>query len=117
MVASRAGIHCEYCHIQEDDTFLGCQVDHIISEKHGGLTVAENLAYACTFCNRNKGSDIASLAADGTLTRLFNPPTDDWASHFSIVGFAVQGLTPIGEVTARLLGFNTPERLLEREAL
>lgn len=117
LVAARADGRCEYCHIHEDDTFLGCQIDHVISEKHGGSTSTENLAYACTFCNRNKGSDIASLAADGTLTRLFNPRTDDWSAHFAVVNFTIQGLTPVGEVTARLLGFNTPERLLEREAL
>ena len=39
----RADGLCEYCLIHEDDTFFGCEIDHIISEKHGGLTVAENL--------------------------------------------------------------------------
>src|SRR4051794_20447345 len=37
-VAARADGLCEYCLIHGDDTFYGCQVDHIISEKHGGLT-------------------------------------------------------------------------------
>ena len=54
-IPERAGGLCEYCLIHEDDTFFGCQVDHIVSEKHGGLTVEENLAYACAFCNRHKG--------------------------------------------------------------
>jgi 5-methylcytosine-specific restriction endonuclease McrA len=58
LVASRAAHRCEYCLIDEDDTYLGCQVDHIISEKHGGPTLADNLAYACAFCNRAKGSDM-----------------------------------------------------------
>ncbi|MCA9419050.1 MAG: HNH endonuclease, partial [Candidatus Omnitrophica bacterium] len=57
-VKSRANSVCEYCLIHEEDTFLGCQVDHIIAEKHGGSTVVENLAYACTFCNRFKGTDV-----------------------------------------------------------
>lgn len=35
-VAERANHRCEYCLIHEDDTYLVCQVDHIISEKHGG---------------------------------------------------------------------------------
>jgi antitoxin (DNA-binding transcriptional repressor) of toxin-antitoxin stability system len=47
LVISRADHRCEYCHIHEDDTYFGCEVDHVISEKHGGPTVAENLAYAC----------------------------------------------------------------------
>lgn len=110
-------MRCEYCRLDEEDTVLGCQVDHIISEKHGGLTAAENLAYACTFCNQHKGSDIASLADNGLLARLFNPRIDAWHDHFAVVGLTIQARTPEAEATVRLLGFNTPERLLEREAL
>lgn len=65
-VLHRADWLCEYCLIHEDDTFLGCQVDHIIAEKHGGITDFTNLALACTNCNRAKGSDIATLI-DETL--------------------------------------------------
>lgn len=82
-VAKRAEYLCEYCLIHEDDTHFGCQVDHIISVKHGGPTTAENLAYACAFCNRHKGSDIGSIVWEtGELTRFFNPRTDRWADHF-----------------------------------
>jgi hypothetical protein len=49
LVAARAEGLCEYCLIHEEDTFFGCEVDHIISEKHGGSTDAGNLAYACLF--------------------------------------------------------------------
>ena len=116
-VAQRAHLRCEYCQLHEDDMALGCQVDHIISEKHGGATTAENLAYACTFCNWHKGSDIASLAADGSLVPLFHPRLDVWDEHFAVVGVVIQARTPVAEATIRLLKFNTPERLLEREAL
>lgn len=116
-VALRAELRCEYCRLAEEDTVFGCQVDHIISEKHGGLTTADNLAYACTFCNQHKGSDIASLDAKGNLIRLFNPRIDLWAEHFAVVGLLIQARTSIAEATIRLLGFNTPERLIEREAL
>src|SRR5579883_3140247 len=34
---------------------------HAIAQKHGGPTEAENLALSCALCNKNKGSDIASL--------------------------------------------------------
>ena len=57
-VAEQADSHCEYCLIAEAETFFGCEVDHIISEKHGGATQLDHLAYACAFCNRHKGSDI-----------------------------------------------------------
>jgi hypothetical protein len=32
LVATRAEHLCEYCLIHEEDTFLGCEVDHIISD-------------------------------------------------------------------------------------
>lgn len=31
-VVARANQLCEYCLLHEDDTYYGCQVDHIISE-------------------------------------------------------------------------------------
>jgi hypothetical protein len=36
LVAVRADFLCEYCLVHEDDTVFGCEVDHIISEKHDG---------------------------------------------------------------------------------
>src|SRR2546421_11938355 len=93
-VAARAGWLCEYCLIHDDDTYLGCQVDHIISEKHGGATTAENLAYSCTFCNRAKGSDIGSLTDGGDFNRLFNPRADRWADHFRLLGSRIAPLSP-----------------------
>lgn len=117
-VAERAGFICEYCLIAEDDTFFGCQVDHIISEKHGGPTTTTNLAYACAFCNRAKGSDLGSLAhATGQLTRFYNPRTDRWSEHFVLNGVSIIPRTEVGEVTARIFGFNEGDRVLEREAL
>ena len=116
-VETRADGVCEYCLIHERDTYLGCQVDHVVSEKHGGATDSDNLAYACTFCNRAKGSDIGSVAATGEFTRFFNPRTDRWRDHFRLRGTIINAQTPIGEVTARILGFNEPERIMERQLL
>jgi hypothetical protein len=118
LVAARADYLCEYCLIGEEDTFFGCQVDHIISVKHRGETKADNLAYACAFCNRFKGSDIASLSSgNGALVRFFNPRIDRWSDHFRLDGLSIQPLTEIGEVTVRILRFNDNERLLERHEL
>ena len=117
LVLARARHVCEYCLIHEEDTYLGCHVDHIISEKHGGKTKAENLAYACAACNTYKGSDIASITKAGVLTRFYNPRVDIWLEHFCIVGSTIQPLSDIGEVTALILQFNTENRLLEREEL
>ena len=66
LVARRANFTCEYCLISQEDTFHTCQIDHIISIKHGGQTVEDNLAFACQFCNRNKGS-----VGCGVLSFLF----------------------------------------------
>jgi len=118
LVAVRAEYICEYCLIHEDDTFFGCEVDHIISVKHGGPTEADNLAYACAFCNRHKGSDIASILwQTGEFIRFFNPRIDQWVEHFRLNGAVIEPLTGIGEVTARILGFNNSDRILERQAL
>ncbi len=118
LVAARADRLCEYCLIHEEDTFFGCEVDHIISDKHGGPTTADNLAYACVFCNRAKGSDVGSIVpGSGAFSRFFNPRTGAWATHFALETARIVPLSDIGQVTTRILSFNSPERLLEREAL
>jgi 5-methylcytosine-specific restriction endonuclease McrA len=53
LVEARAARICEYCLIHEDDTFFGCEVDHVISLKHGGPSEPDNLAFACLVCNRH----------------------------------------------------------------
>jgi hypothetical protein len=118
LVAARAGGLCEYCLIHEEDTFFGCEVDHIISEKHGGPTAEANLAYACTSCNRHKGSDVGSIhPTSGAFLRFFNPRLDLWSDHFRLGGVSIEPLTEIGEVTGRILAFNDVERLQERQVL
>jgi 5-methylcytosine-specific restriction endonuclease McrA len=116
-IADRAKQLCEYCLIAEAQTFYGCEVDHIISVKHGGSSEADNLAYACAPCNRAKGSDVGSIARTGEFIRFFNPRTDRWAEHFRLDGATIQPLTPIGEVTTRIFGFNETARLHEREEM
>ena len=118
LVKTRANGLCEYCLIHEEDTYFGCQVDHIISEKHGGSTEENNLAYACSYCNRSKGSDIGSIVFQTEqFSRFFNPRIDLWANHFRLEGVEIVALTTIGEVTARILDFNHVDRLIERQEL
>jgi hypothetical protein len=118
LVVARAEGICEYCLIAQDDTFYGCEADHIISEKHGGSTDADNLAFACVFCNQAKGSDVGSIHWEtNAFVRFFNPRTDVWAEHFALVGNRIEGLTPIGAITGRILAFNSSERVLERKTL
>lgn len=116
-IAARTTLLCEYCLIAEADTFYGCEVDHIISLKHGGSSKADNLAYACALCNRSKGSDIGSICAIGEFTRFFNPRSDRWAEHFLLEQAVIRPLTTVGEVTAHILEFNNSPRLHEREEM
>ena len=117
VIAGAEGL-CEYCLIAEEDTFYGCEVDHIISEKHGGPTAGENLAFACACCNAAKGSDVGSINwENGGFVRFFNPRTDRWSDHFVLVEDRIESETPVGTVTTRILGFNSTERLLERLTL
>ena len=118
LVKERSNCLCEYCLIHESDTALGCAVDHIISIKHGGATDADNLAYACVFCNRYKGSDIGSIIWETQeFSRFYNPRRDAWKVHFQLQKAIIQPISNIGEVTARILGFNDPDRVLERQFL
>lgn len=114
LVVRRANGCCEYCLIREDDTFLSCEVDHIISRKHGGTDDEANLACACFHCNRRKGTDLGSLDAGGQLVRFFNPRSDKWTEHFSIEDTRIKPLTEIGSVTVRIFGFNDIARIAER---
>ena len=118
LVVKRAKNRCEYCLIHEDDTFFSCQIDHIISVKHGGDNEDTNLAYSCIYCNRNKGSDLGSvLLPNKTLIRFYNPRLDNWEAHFFLDGAIIKGKTDVGKVTINIFDLNATERLLERSEL
>lgn len=115
-VARRASYCCEYCLLDETKTGLFCEVDHVIGVKHSGPTVIDNLAYACFNCNRNKGSDLASIDWETReIIRFYNPRSDIWAEHFRLDGYAIVPATQIGKVTQIILRFNDPKRLMERD--
>ena len=104
--------------VHEADVYHGCEVDHVISVKHGGTTVPDNLAYACFHCNRHKGADLGSLSLrTGKLVRFFNPRSDCWPQHFCLIEARIDPVSEIGEVTSRVLEFNHPERLAFRRLL
>ncbi|MCC3419868.1 MAG: HNH endonuclease [Microcoleus sp. PH2017_29_MFU_D_A] len=118
MVCDRANGYCEYCLIPETLALSSHQIDHIIAEKHSGETVESNLALSCSICNKNKGSDIASIDPEtGEVVRLYNPRKDSWEDHFQIQteNGTIQPLTAIGRVTVRLLQVNRAEYLIERK--
>ncbi len=118
LVRKRSSGCCEYCLIPEIATFSLHEIDHIIAEKHGGLTEADNLALSCTLCNQYKGTDLTSIDPDtGEIVSLYHPRLDRWLEHFSFRDAEIIPLTSKGRVTVRLLQFNRSERIEERQLL
>jgi hypothetical protein len=116
LIYDRAKGCCEYCFTPEIASFASHEVDHIIAEKHGGLTQEDNLALSCTLCNKHKGSDLASIDPQtGEITPLYHPRREYWLEHFCLVGAEFTPLTPVGRVTVRLLQLNRSDRVKERQ--
>ncbi len=117
-VRRRSGFRCEYCHFPAALAELPFQFDHIVAQKHGGTTTAENLAFACFYCNSYKGPNVAGLDPDtGRLVRLFHPRRDDWAEHFRWEQAWLAGRTAVGRVTIEVLRINHPDAITLRESL
>ncbi len=117
-VEERAKYQCEYCLLPAGVAFFPHEVDHVIAEKHGGATDADNLAFACWRCNRHKGTDLGSFDPQtGTFSFLFNPRTQNWVEHFMFDEIRLVGLTVEGRTTISLLQLNSDERLAERQRL
>jgi hypothetical protein len=115
-VWQRASDCCEYCRIPQEHDVNTFEIDHIISRKHHGPTVAHNLALSCFWCNSYKGTDIGGL--DGRkLTPLFNPRRHKWSRHFRWDGPFLRGRTAIGRVTVSVLRINDSFRVDVRRSL
>ncbi len=114
-VRRRAGNRCEYCRIpQEAAPFMPFHVEHIIAKQHGGENRdnPSGLAYSCDRCNAFKGPNLSSIDPEtGGKVDLFNPRTDDWEEHFAVLDGRIQGRSPQGRATARLLNMNAPRRV------
>ena len=120
LVSDRAQNCCEYCLIPESLTLVPNQVDHVITEKHGGKTTEENLALSCSLCNQAKSSDIASMETEtGDVIRLYHPRKDQWRENFQIEesNGVIYPLTTIGRVTIQLLKINRSACLPYRQML
>lgn len=117
-VIARAHECCEYCLQPNETSFFPHEIDHILAEKHGGLTEADNLAFACWRCNRHKGTDFGSIdPATEQVVMFFNPRTQNWLDHFRFEGAIIEPITPEGLTTVRILQINRSDRLAELEVL
>jgi hypothetical protein len=118
LVIERAGNCCEYGLLAQTDNPFSFHIEHIKSVKHGGETTSENMCLSCPDCNAFKGSDIASEDPEtGQLAPLFNPTSQNWSEHFSLLGNSIKPLTAVGRVTVFLLRMNIDRRVAERTIL
>lgn len=118
LVVERARSCCEYCLLPSAVAFFPHEVDHVVAEKHGGATEAENLAFTCWRCNRHKGTDLSSFDPDtGEFCRLFTPREQQWRDHFALHGATIVGVTLEGRATVWLLQIDADDRVRERQLL
>jgi hypothetical protein len=103
-------------------SILPHQVDHIVAQQHLGTDEESNLCLCCLRCNLKKGPNIASIDPEvgppDTLVALFHPRKQHWSDHFQLQEDGrINGTTPEGRATARLLDFNAEDRLQLRRVL
>lgn len=120
IVANRANEMCEYCQYPETVSSTPLEVDHIVPQSAEGPTESENLALACSHCNRYKSKhQIGTDSLTETDVRLFNPRIDNWTVHFLLNRKTgeIEGQTPIGRATVVVLLMNTEHRIQMRRKL
>jgi len=118
LVRRRARGRCEYCRLPQAGSRVPFEIDHIIARKHGGRTIAGNLAVSCIYCNAYKCPNISGLdPATGKLTPLYHPRRHRWSAHFRYDGATLTGRTAIGRTTIRVLEINLPNLVALREVL
>ena len=120
LVWGRAANRCEYCRFPNQFAWLPFQIDHIIAEKHSGLSIAENLALSCYYCNSFKGPNIAGIDPDGrqdVAVQLFHPRNDIWSDHFEWNGAVLIGRTSTGRATISVLRINDDASVETRRIL
>lgn len=103
---------CGYCLTSARITGAPMEIDHIIPESLGGLTVKENLWPACSMCNDHKGNRFAAPdPLTGEVVRLFDPRRQHWWEHFSwsTGGDMILAKTPTGRATIAAVRLNRVE--------
>jgi hypothetical protein len=118
LVRTRAQERCEYCGLAEIHSPLArLQIEHVRPRKHGGSDDPANLALACIDCNLRKGANLTGIdPITGSVTVLFNPRSDVWTEHFTLVGVRIHGQSDVGRATVAVLELNSADRLQLRVA-
>ena len=120
LVWERAANRCEYCRFPAEFAWLPFQIDHIIAEKHGGKTLAGNLALSCYYCNSFKGPNISGIDPDGpqaVAVQIFHPRRDLWTDHFIWNDAVLVGTSGTGRATIAVLRINEADAIETRRML
>ncbi len=115
LVHRRANGCCEYCQTCEVNIGQALYIEHIDPI---GSDEPDNLCLACPNCNLSKAAAVVALDPDSdTEVPLFNPRTQNWASHFKwIDNYAeIEGITATGRATVNRLKMNRPRMILTRK--
>ena len=119
-VTSRANKRCEYCQYPQEFSDSPLEIEHIVPRSADGPTESNNLALACSHCNRHKATrQTGTDPLTGTDVRLFNPRIDDWTVHFLLNRETgeIEGKTPTGRVTVEILWMNGEQLIGARRLL
>jgi len=85
------------------------EVEHIVPLARGGKTAWENIALACSSCNRYKGARRTAIDPQtGGRVPLFHPRRQRWERHFrwSEDFTEIVGRTATGRATVEALRMN-----------
>jgi hypothetical protein len=113
-VCDRAEDRCEYCKLPQSAVDATFHVDHVVALQHVDKPTDDpnGLALACDRCNFCKGTNLTSVdPVSGSIVLLFNPREDSWDDHFTMWSAEINGLTPTGRATVRLLQMNAKHRV------
>lgn len=103
---------------QEAIPFLAFHVEHVIARQHKEDDGLENLALACDRCNAFKGTNLVSVDPESDeVVTLFHPRRENWHAHFELdlLTGRIEGLSPSGRATVRLLQMNDVRRIELRQ--
>lgn len=106
---TRAQGRCEYCYSLVAYATQSFDVDHILPVSRGGLSTPDNLAYACSGCNRHKSDLVTAYdPIEGQPVALFHPRRQRWDEHFGWnEDYTLMiGMTATGRATVETLHLN-----------
>lgn len=117
LVAERAKNRCEYCKMHQSLQGATFHVEHVTPRSQGGSDEFENLAWACPSCNLHKSDRVTVPSpTSGQMVDLYNPRSENWATHFEWDDYEIVGKTEIGIATVSALDLNHERRLKIRQA-